>query len=53
MQLNLPELAEVLEEIEFFERERTDRQSVMSAKTFVGRAGEPARKTIFTPISQS
>ena len=28
MQLNLPELAEVLEEIEFFERERTDRQSV-------------------------
>ena len=28
MKLNLPELAEVLEEIEFFERERTDRQSV-------------------------
>ena len=28
MQLNLPELTEVLEEIEFFERERTDRQSV-------------------------
>ena len=28
MQLNLPELAEVLEESEFFERERTDRQSV-------------------------
>ena len=28
MKLNLLELAEVLEEIEFFERERTDRQSV-------------------------
>jgi len=28
MELNLPELTEVLEEIEFFERERTDRQSV-------------------------
>ena len=28
MQLNLPELTEVLEEIEFFERERMDRQSV-------------------------
>jgi len=28
IQLNLPELAEVLEEIEFFERERTDRQFV-------------------------
>jgi hypothetical protein len=26
MQLNLPELAEVLDEIGFFERERTDRQ---------------------------
>ena len=28
MKLNLPELAEVLDEIEFFERERTDRQVV-------------------------
>ena len=28
MQVNLPELAEVLEEIKFFERERTDRQVV-------------------------
>jgi putative transposase len=28
MKLNLPELVGVLEEIEFFERERTDRQSV-------------------------
>jgi transposase-like protein len=28
MQLNLPELSEMLEEIEFFERERTDRHLV-------------------------
>lgn len=28
MKPNLTELAELLEEIEFFERERTDRQSV-------------------------
>ena len=31
MYTNLPELTEVLEEIEFFERERTDRQHVRLA----------------------
>jgi len=31
MHTNLPELSDVLDEIEFFERERTDRQAVKLA----------------------
>lgn len=36
MNLNLPELAEVLDEIEFFERERTDRRPVELAILLYG-----------------
>ena len=38
MQLNLPELDEALDEIEFFERERTDRQA-SSWRSFCTRLG--------------
>jgi hypothetical protein len=34
MQLNLPELDEILRDIEFFERERTDRHLVSDSEKF-------------------